>query len=300
MDIKSLIFFFFFIFSIDELYQHEHTYELPNMLGSTDDVILEENEEEGQRTIKLSGNLKPSVMSSVADKCSECDEKFHNKTAYREHMREHRKNKYKCEHCEKSFTNEILLDIHQAVHNGRSELECPHCLKVLSSKGAMVKHRRIHLQVKKYQCERCGKQFVHDTSFRMHMYAHDNTRKVSCKVCHRQFRCTPHLNRHMRIHTGEKPYSCPTCGRLFAQRYNMMMHYKSHDPNSGDHKCTICDKSFVMRKRLNEHLKLEHNIILEMNENKTERPRRIPVFDDAVTIATNSISLAEISSKEYL
>jgi len=51
---------------------------------------------------------------------------------------------------------------------------------------------------------------------------------VKCEECGKLLADPSSLYRHRKIHTGEKPHKCPYCDRRFIQRFNMKQHIKTH------------------------------------------------------------------------
>jgi len=51
---------------------------------------------------------------------------------------------------------------------------------------------------------------------------------VECEDCGKVLADPSSLYRHRKIHTGEKPHKCPYCDKRFIQRYNMKQHIKTH------------------------------------------------------------------------
>ncbi|XP_045180267.1 sal-like protein 1 isoform X7 [Mercenaria mercenaria] len=45
-----------------------------------------------------------------------------------------------------------------------------------------------------------------------------------CPICSRRFECPSHVTRHMRSHTGEKPFKCIVCERGFLDRWHLKQH----------------------------------------------------------------------------
>ena len=53
-------------------------------------------------------------------------------------------------------------------------------------------------------------------------------KEVTCEICGKKLSEPASLYRHRKIHTGDKPHKCPYCDKRFIQRYNMKQHIKTH------------------------------------------------------------------------
>lgn len=58
------------------------------------------------------------------------------------------------------------------------------------------------------------------------------------------------------------PYICVICGRGYYHKRNLYRHSKYECTDSGQFKCTICDKPFTQNKTLKDHMQRKHGLIL--------------------------------------
>jgi len=61
---------------------------------------------------------------------------------------------------------------------------------------------------------------------------------VECEECGKTLADPSSLYRHRKIHTGDKPHKCPYCDKRFIQRYNMKQHIKTHRLEDPDMKAS--------------------------------------------------------------
>ena len=152
---------------------------------------------------------------------------------------------YKCDSCDKSFSNVKSLKIH-------SNLE-------IFSKFLCA-------------CNICNKQFL-DTSL---LIAHSNVCKKSnvCNICKKALKTNYELKEHIRTHTGEKSRSlkkhsqsqnchkkdhkCDTCGKSFTKLGNLKTHIQTLHEGQRNFKCDSCEKSFTSSGYLKTHIKTIH------------------------------------------
>ena len=69
------------------------------------------------------------------------------------------KKPYKCNQCDKYFSENWHLLCHQMIHTGVKPYQCNQCDKCYSQKGHLVRHQVMHTGEKQYQCNQCEKYF---------------------------------------------------------------------------------------------------------------------------------------------
>lgn len=124
--------------------------------------------------------------------CSECDAKFAEDEALKQHMLQvHSDKPYKCDRCQAAFRYKGNLASHKTVHTGtsRGSARCPSRFFILPFSRLRLSFFFSEIGEKPYRCNICGAQFNRPAN----------------------------LKTHTRIHSGEKPYKCETCGARFVQ-----------------------------------------------------------------------------------
>ncbi|XP_052748250.1 zinc finger protein 431-like isoform X2 [Galleria mellonella] len=106
--------------------------------------------------------------------CSDCGQKFANKTQLRDHINwEHLKNYvHKCPLCQKVFKTHTSLYCHnQVVHQkGHAELLCDHCGKHFANNAKLRTHiTAIHSQQSPYRCGSCSARFKWHSCLSRHL-----------------------------------------------------------------------------------------------------------------------------------
>ncbi|XP_029438343.1 zinc finger protein 420-like [Rhinatrema bivittatum] len=107
--------------------------------------------------------------------------------------------RFKCERCERAFSQRVQLRNHSYTHTGEKPHACQVCGRAFSTKSNLNGHVRIHTGSRPHVCPFCGKSFYRG----------------------------PHLRVHLRCHTGEKPYTCEHCGKHFADSSTLGKHRRS-------------------------------------------------------------------------
>ena len=98
----------------------------------------------------------------------------------------------------------------------QKKFKCETCDKAFSQSGDLVRHMRTHSGVKPYACELCDKAFSQAGNLASHMLTHTGVKPWVCQTCGRAFTKSSNLASHMLTHSGEKPYMCEMCGKAFS------------------------------------------------------------------------------------
>lgn len=225
---------------------------------------------EENKELKKSRKQKHPYKVGSMYVCDICGKQWQRASQLRLHEVTHSELRpYICEICGQAYKHKHARDIHVGMHQGINPFLCHICGKAFTQKCALQRHLPIHTKEAPYQCEYCGKLFVHHTSFNMHTLVHTGEKMYKCKVCGLALLSGSHLKRHTRIHTGERPFACSQCGKRFAEKYNLMAHQKIHSgpdnviSHRKTHVCKVCGLSFDRKPKLEDHLIICHNKIVD-------------------------------------
>ncbi|XP_031728882.1 BCL6A transcription repressor a isoform X1 [Anarrhichthys ocellatus] len=159
--------------------------------------------------------------------CSECDSKFAEDEALKQHMLQvHSDKPYKCDRCQAAFRYKGNLASHKTVHTGEKPYRCNICGAQFNRPANLKTHTRIHSGEKPYKCETCGARFVQVAHLRAHVLIHTGEKPYPCEICGTRFRHLQTLKSHLRIHTGEKPYHCEKCNLHFRHKSQLRLHLR--------------------------------------------------------------------------
>jgi uncharacterized Zn-finger protein len=66
------------------------------------------------------------------------------------------------------------------------------------------------------------------------------------------------LQEHLLVHTGSKPFQCFQCDNSFSSRKKLLMHERIHDPLRTQYRCSHCEKSYLTKFKLKDHVIKHH------------------------------------------
>ncbi|XP_069668670.1 zinc finger protein 226-like [Periplaneta americana] len=183
-------------------------------------------------------------------KCNFCDKSFTNPGLFESHISSHS--------IDKSLNSDVTQKSsgklgHQHVSRGKN-LKCETCHKSFTLPHHLRQHAVTHEVVKSFKCEICDKNFARIKYLRQHATMHTGYKPFKCKTCHKCFTTLAQLQRHELTHTGDKPFKCGTCEKSFSQPAHLQRHVLTHTSEK-PFKCETCDKSFKEIALLRRHVK---------------------------------------------
>ena len=191
---------------------------------------------------------------------------------------------FKCSDCQESFEVYSQLEIHFAeIHKEQllnpekffiGDTECT-AADLFSRKP--TKSTKVEKAKKSVQCDLCNETFFDQPTLKRHIKSKHQPKKpvflctlpsVKDKksLCKATFPRSDSLAKHIRIvHEKNKPFSCPNCAKPFPDDFSLQRHKFSCAGSK--HKCPHCDKEYTQKGHLNEHIRKEHNLQPENDEN---------------------------------
>ena len=196
------------------------------------------------------------VESTDSHVCDVCGAVYKHRASLKRHLHSHARQDrvYKCDNCGKSFQYKYLLSTHQRrQHQNTHPHICPQCGNVFSSLPSLTNHIRNVHQERKLSCDICGKKCKDNFALKRHVQSHEKS-TTPCPKCSRE--CKDMDKHALRCSSIAKPkaYTCEICNKKFVAKAYLRQHLKNkHDPK--DHFC-VCGKSFQYPFSLKRHQKI--------------------------------------------
>ena len=136
---------------------------------------------------------------------------------------------FKCQICEKKFSNKGNLNQHMNIHNKSKSFKCDVCFKVFNQKSNLAQHYKTHTGEKPFACQVCDRKFAVKSALVQHQVTHSDVRSFKCSICpeSRFFKTKKQLRIHEKFHYEPK-YSCSKCNCKSYTSGNLTRHEKTH------------------------------------------------------------------------
>ncbi|RZC32652.1 zf-H2C2 2 domain containing protein [Asbolus verrucosus] len=144
--------------------------------------------------------------------------------------------KYECSYCQRRFPLKTNLDTHTKTHTGERNFLCHLCDRKCINRSVLKRHIESHSVVKSFKCNLCLQGYKYQKSLDIHMVkVHgigdtkipERVKKYFCSLCPKSYFANNKLQKHIRSHTGERPFRCPACDKCFIDKSYIKQHLKT-------------------------------------------------------------------------
>nr|CAI5821525.1 unnamed protein product [Callosobruchus analis] len=221
--------------------------------------------------------------------CVHCNATFKSKTALNDHTLKKHPNIYECTQCSFKTVKRSDLARHMLKHpetaNQCKFSICVQCKATFKSRPALDDHtlkkhpESIGSVASKniYECTQCTFKTVKRTDLARHMLKHpeaaDRCKFSVCVHCNATFKSKPALVDHtLRKHPDSvgsisiRTYECTHCAYKTCMKRNFAKHILKHPADK--RKCTVCNKAFRQKGKLDEHTVRKHPHLIASVTNK--------------------------------
>jgi len=168
--------------------------------------------------------------------------------------------KHFCHICDYVTNTKHVLTTHLAVHGIGERFKCEKCEKDFSQRGQLKIHRERHNSSSRKKCNQCGKLFTAEKGLKAHIQHIHAEKHLKCGQCDLMFSTTWVLNQHKkRVHVL-KSFKCDQCKYRAKTKHTLTVHIKwSHDGvrDAKAGKCDLCDYQGTM-SHLKTHKESTH------------------------------------------
>lgn len=180
---------------------------------------------------------------------------------------------YRCEYCQRCFTEIAFVKNHKTSHSDPLPYVCVVCDTRYSTYSRVAAHRVAHKKSSKMKtftdgpripkyfiCDYCDKKYLHFTNMNVHRRSCLKKKIFTCGNCGDTFDNGRELSKHKRGNDKVKKLSCNGCCSTFGSKCDLEIHKKTHSTNLRERRgcsCSYCGKTFfqVMKSRtfVNHH-----------------------------------------------
>jgi len=198
--------------------------------------------------------------------CHVCKKAYKTMEEIQRHLKEEHKilDEHPCTDCEMKFSTKALLAIHLMDTHDLKEEDAAIFLGTVSK--VVKSFSESESDSFKFQCDVCQAKLKTINSLVRHKrQIHEkHNHNVKCDQCDFVTTEPNRLKRHfLQNHVKATKYPCDQCSYVTNILSSLKHHMKFTHEKRCDHSCTVCQKKFPSKKRMADHMLLQHNIVFK-------------------------------------
>ncbi|XP_043801032.1 zinc finger protein 888-like [Apis laboriosa] len=224
----------------------------------------------------LKRHMKNHSIKKALYKCPECSLYISNRDNLKRHYKRIH-DRLTCKKCNETFIKKYQLKIHMTTQHLVS-YKCNECNKNFTNLTKFKRHESSHKKSdKQYSCNmpECNEVFKKWLLLCAHIKT-QHVRDHKCKDCDKIFLTKRHLKIHSKVHMENRSVlSCPyeKCPRVYYFNWNLKQHIRTYHLGE-KYECDICKIKIVNKKRLAEHIQKLHMSEKRIKQSKKLRKKR--------------------------
>ena len=222
---------------------------------------IDEGDDEGgkwqrQRSEKRK-QRKRNRQSEGEVKCKNCGKILQSKASLDIHEQEHKG--YRCEKCDRKFTNEKELKQHENNHVEK-QFNCKYCNETFKQEENLKEHSKIHASPEVGDGEKCETNVVQIPELEEHVKKHARVDVFDCSECDQRFKSIGEMEQHLKIHVksnSKVKHQCSKCENNYEEMRKLRRHdWRCHRTIE----CNICGDKLRSRQEIRQQRENEHKM----------------------------------------
>ncbi|XP_050079673.1 zinc finger protein 41-like [Anopheles maculipalpis] len=254
------------LFEVEIMLPHEELVDDSNVIQTTHDMLVSENESECIEEVLFEETLTDCKQEDLPVQLTVNSDPSNDNIDYTNSTCMHSYTKVMPEHSQKipvgadkpSTHRKLQLCVicgklvknrwyHVRTHaKETATYACPHCSTEMKNQSNLARHiQAIHMKKVVKSCEPCGREFTHINSYKAHMRSrHGIGETYQCQICLKTFKQPSGYKKHIsQAHNNERNFVCSVCDKPFKDRQALNLHKNVHS-NERRYACSLCPKQF--------------------------------------------------------